>query len=85
MPLVYVDESYINENHSFLKGWYLPEAQGRYIFKPSGKGRRIVLVAALTEKGWAGAIQKNIEKNLIDPKKDGTHFYSKYKVLVGQE
>ena len=28
---VYLDESYINANHSFMKGWHIPIQQGNYI------------------------------------------------------
>ncbi len=50
-PEVYLDESYINVNHSSSNTWYFEE-EGPWVQKPSGKGKRLILVHAMTESGW---------------------------------
>ncbi len=50
-PEVYLDESYVNKNHSNDYTWY-SEEQGPWIQKPPGKGERLIIINAITEKGW---------------------------------
>ena len=50
-PEVYLDESYINKNHSNDNTWYLEE-DGVIIGKPTGKGDRLIIVNAITKDGW---------------------------------
>lgn len=50
-PEIYLDESYINKNHSRDDTWYLSE-DGRVISKPTGKGERLIIVNAVSEDGW---------------------------------
>lgn len=50
-PEVYLDETYINKNHSSRFTWYLDE-DGPWVNKPSGVGQRLILVHAITENGW---------------------------------
>ena len=50
-PGVYLDETYLNKNHSHDNTWYLEE-DGAWVNKPSGKGPRLVIVHAMTEDGW---------------------------------
>ena len=50
-PEVYLDESYINKNHSNKFTWYLEE-DGPWVNKPSGKGPRIIILHAITKNGW---------------------------------
>jgi transposase len=50
-PEVYVDESYINKNHSNDLVWYSSE-DGRWIQKPTGKGERLIIMNAITQEGW---------------------------------
>ena len=50
-PEVYLDETYINKNHSSRFTWYLDE-DGPWVNKPSGAGQRLILVHAITENGW---------------------------------
>ena len=50
-PEVDLDESYINVNHSVENTWYFTD-EGSWVNKPSGKGRRLILVNAITEEGW---------------------------------
>ncbi len=50
-PEVYLDESYINKNHSNDKTWYFEE-DGIIIGKPTGKGDRLIILNAITKNGW---------------------------------
>lgn len=50
-PEVYLDESYINKNHSNDKTWYFPE-DGIFLGKPTGKGERLIIMSAITKDGW---------------------------------
>ncbi len=50
-PEIYLDESYINKNHSRDDTWYL-EDDGGIISKPTGKGERLIIVNAISENGW---------------------------------
>ncbi len=50
-PEVYLDESYINKNHSNDNTWYFEE-DGLIIGKPTGKGDRLIIVNAITKDGW---------------------------------
>jgi transposase len=50
-PEIYLDESYINKNHSTDQTWYC-EADGCLLGKPTGKGERIILVDAISHTGW---------------------------------
>lgn len=48
---VYLDESYVNKNHSNDFIWY-SDIDGPWIQKPSGKGERLIIVNAITKDGW---------------------------------
>lgn len=60
--LVYLDETYINKNHSGTDtAWYcsdwkdnprLDKSFGPYINKPAGKGERFIILNAVTKDGW---------------------------------
>ena len=50
-PEVYLDETFINKNHSAQFTWYLQE-DGPWVNKPSGKGPRLIIVDAITAQGW---------------------------------
>lgn len=50
-PEVYLDESYVNKNHSNDFVWYSNE-DGPWIQKPTGNGERLILVNAMTKSGW---------------------------------
>ena len=50
-PEVYVDESYVNKNHSNDFVWYSSE-DGPWIQKPTGKGERLIIMSAITKDGW---------------------------------
>ncbi len=50
-PEVYLDESYVNKNHSNDFTWYSRE-DGPWVQKPTGKGERLIIINAITEDGW---------------------------------
>ena len=50
-PEVYLDETFVNKNHSGQFTWYLEE-DGPWVNKPSGKGPRLIIVHAMTGAGW---------------------------------
>jgi len=50
-PEVYLDETYINKNHSSRFTWYL-NGDGPWVNKPSGVCPRLILIHAITKKGW---------------------------------
>lgn len=50
-PEVYLDETFINKNHSNQFTWYLDE-DGPDVNKPSGKGIRLIILDAITLDGW---------------------------------
>lgn len=60
-PEVYLDESYINKNHSTDYTWYYGE-DGPWIKKPIGKGERLIIMNAITCSGWVPNA-KNIFKS----------------------
>lgn len=55
-PEVYLDESYVNVNHSTPRTWYFA-AEGPWVHKPSGKGPRLIIVHAMTTTGWVAGAQ----------------------------
>ena len=67
VSLVYLDESYINKNHSGSDvAWHccdwkdnprLDKSFGPYINKPSGKGERFIILNAVTKDGWVDGAQ----------------------------
>ncbi len=50
-PEIYLDETYVNKNHSARFTWY-PEEDGPWVNKPSGVGPRLILVHAIDRGGW---------------------------------
>lgn len=50
-PEVYLDESYVNKNHSNDFTWYFGE-DGPWLQKPTGKGERLIILNAITSNGW---------------------------------
>jgi transposase len=50
-PEVYLDESYVNKNHSNDLIWYYGE-DGPWVQKPTGKGERLIIMNAITINGW---------------------------------
>ncbi len=61
-PEVYLDESFINKNHSNQFTWYLEE-DGPWVNKPSGKGPRVIAVHAVTVAGWVDKAQLVFDAN----------------------
>jgi transposase len=50
-PEIYLDESYINKNHSRDDAWFFGEDDA-ILGKPTGKGERLIIVNAISEDGW---------------------------------
>ncbi len=50
-PEVYLDETYVNKNHSHDFIWYYGE-DGPWVQKPTGKGERLIIINAITKYGW---------------------------------
>jgi transposase len=50
-PEVYLDESYVNKNHSNDCIWYWDD-EGPWVQKPTGKGERLIIMHAMTQNGW---------------------------------
>jgi hypothetical protein len=51
--IVYTDESYVNTNHARKFTWYHPAMPEKNdVVRPSGKGKRLVLLHAFTHEGW---------------------------------
>jgi transposase len=50
-PEVYLDESYVNKNHSNDFIWFASE-DGPWVHKPTGNGERLIIVNAITNDGW---------------------------------
>lgn len=48
---VYLDETYLNKNHSNDNTWYFGD-DGAWVNKPSGKGPRLIILHAITKAGW---------------------------------
>jgi transposase len=61
-PEVYLDETFINKNHSDQFTWYLEE-DGPWVNKPSGKGPRLIIVNAITQNGWVENARLVFEAN----------------------
>jgi transposase len=60
-PEIYLDESYVNKNHSNDFTWYVEE-DGPWIQKPTGKGERLIIMNAITKDGWVPGA-KNVFKS----------------------
>lgn len=50
-PEIYLDESYVNKNHSKDFTWFWKE-DGPWVQKPTGKGERLIIINAITQDGW---------------------------------
>jgi hypothetical protein len=50
-PEVYLDESYVNKNHSNDFIGY-SNVDGPLVQKPTGKGERLIIINAITKDGW---------------------------------
>ncbi len=50
-PEIYLGESYVNKNHSNDFTWYSGE-DGPWVQKPTGKGERLIILNAMSSKGW---------------------------------
>ncbi len=52
LPEEYIDESYVNKNHSNDFTWYFGE-DVPWRHKPTGKGERLIILNAITSGSWA--------------------------------
>ncbi len=68
-PEIYLDESYINKNHSNDYTWYYGE-DGPWIKKPTGKGERLIIIDAITKDGWV-----NGARNVFRSKKKSGDYH----------
>jgi transposase len=59
-PEVYLDETFVNKNHSGQFTGYLEE-DGPWVNKPSGKGPRLIIVHAMTRLGWVPGAELVVE------------------------
>lgn len=51
--IVYTDESYVNLHHAREATWYNPnDSENNSRVRPSGKGKRLVILHAITFDGW---------------------------------
>ena len=67
-----MDESYLHEHR--VSGFGL--TIDNYPLKPSGKGRRVVIVSALTDKGWLGSnYSKEFSTNMEEVYGNGSFRY----------
>ncbi len=48
---IYLDESYVNKNHSNDFIWYSDD-DGPWVQKPTGKGERLIIINAMSSNGW---------------------------------
>jgi len=48
---IYLDESYVNKNHSNDFIWYYGE-DGPWVQKPTGNGERLIIINAISNSGW---------------------------------
>ncbi len=55
-PEVYLDESYVNKNHTNQFTWYWDE-DGSDVNKPAGKGDRLIIVHAIMSTGWVNGAE----------------------------
>jgi hypothetical protein len=53
---IYLDETFINKNHSNQFTWYF-NGDGPEVNKPSGKGERLIVVNAISLDGWVNNAQ----------------------------
>lgn len=61
-PEVYLDETFINRNHSNQFTWYFDD-DGPDVNKPAGKGERLIVVNAITRDGWVKNARLVFEAN----------------------
>ena len=67
---IYLDESYVHQNHSLNKGWFFSDIQ-RAIYKKTGRGKRIAMVAAVGSEGWVPMKSEGLEEALKTKNSEG--------------
>ena len=80
---IYLDESYTNQNHVNDFSYYIPDSCS--IKKPSGKGLRVVMIAALSNDGWVGANTQNMSTELKKKNPDNSHSYKSIKYWISKK
>ncbi len=50
-PEIYLDETYVNKNHSNDFVWYSSD-DGPWVQKPTGNGERLIIINAISKHGW---------------------------------
>jgi hypothetical protein len=64
--IVYTDESYVNVNHARKFTWFNPALPERKnVVRPSGVGKRLVLLHACTRDGWL-AVDPAVHNDRVD-------------------
>jgi transposase len=64
--IVYTDESYVNTNHARKSTWYTTlSSESNDVVRPSGKGKRLVLLHAFTKDGWL-AFDRSVHNDRAD-------------------
>ena len=58
--VVYLDESYVHQNHAPQYSWLKKDSDGR-VERSSSKGKRVIILHAITNDGPLGAIDTNME------------------------
>jgi transposase len=76
-PEVYLDETYLNKNHSSTKTWSLEE-DGHMVNKPSGKGERLIILHAITQKGWVKGAKLVFQSNRVSGDYHGQMNYDNF-------
>jgi len=61
-PEIYLDESYVNKNHSNDLIWY-SEEDGAWVQKPTGKGERLIIINAISLNGWVNGAKNVFQAN----------------------
>jgi hypothetical protein len=71
--IVYMDESYIHNNHSISKGWFAP-GSSRYVRKSKHSGRW-VMFHAITKDGLLFAERRSADGDLTQPTVNAEYIY----------
>ena len=83
-PEVYLDESYINTNHSDDNTWYFNE-DGPWVNKPSGKGPRLIIVNAITFNGWVDKAKLVFQANTNSGDYHGQMNYENFSMWFSEQ
>jgi transposase len=77
--ICYTDESYVNERHAIRYSWYsIYSPQMNEVAGPGGKGKREILLHAITQHGLLGGNESpnsDLSKRLAEGKESAQHFF----------